>query len=383
MGIKSLSTILNQYSKNGIKYVTLDNFKGKVVSIDTSIYLYKFIYNNSDYLEGFTRQLLRLLKNGIIPLYVFDGKPPEEKKDILNGRKERKEFLVEKKKVIENILNGKTDCSEEQKDTLKTYEKELDGKSEEELKSEMQKLKKKIIYIKDKDIENCKKLFDLFGVPHLTADGEAETFCAVLSRHGYVKGCITEDTDYLASGGDNFMRGFNSNSNSVTLYKIKDILGEMDVTYDQFIDICILCGCDYTTKITGIGAIKAYKFIKKHGTIEQIIESLKTNSSYKVQPNFNYCNARCLLKCENTFDMSGIDVSKFVVKKTSIDDLVNYLKENSPRLKPKFYTEIQKKLDTYKDGCQTLDNSANSKRKQKTITSFFEKRKYFITDEIN
>ena len=65
MGIKSLSTILNQYSKNGIKYVTLDNFKGKVVSIDTSIYLYKFIYNNSDYLEGFTRQLLRLLKNVI------------------------------------------------------------------------------------------------------------------------------------------------------------------------------------------------------------------------------------------------------------------------------------------------------------------------------
>ena len=62
MGIKSLSTILNNFSKNSIKNVTLDNFKGKVISIDTSIYLYKFLYNNGDFIDGFTRQILRLLK---------------------------------------------------------------------------------------------------------------------------------------------------------------------------------------------------------------------------------------------------------------------------------------------------------------------------------
>ncbi len=71
MGIKSLSTILNNFSKNSIKNVTLDNFKGKVISIDTSIYLYKFLYNNSDFIDGFTRQILRLLKNGITPLYIL------------------------------------------------------------------------------------------------------------------------------------------------------------------------------------------------------------------------------------------------------------------------------------------------------------------------
>ena len=37
-----------------------------------------------------TRVVLRFLKNGIIPVFVFDGKPPEQKQNILNQRKDRK-----------------------------------------------------------------------------------------------------------------------------------------------------------------------------------------------------------------------------------------------------------------------------------------------------
>lgn len=37
---------------------------------------------------------------------------------------------------------------------------------------------------------------------------------------------------------------------------------------DQFIDLCILCGCDYTSNIRGIGPVKALSLIQKHGTIE-------------------------------------------------------------------------------------------------------------------
>jgi len=74
-------------------------------------YLYKFTYNTSDYLEGFTRQILRLLKNGITPLFVFDGKPPDEKREILNDRKEKKEILVKKKKMIEEFMKERTNSS--------------------------------------------------------------------------------------------------------------------------------------------------------------------------------------------------------------------------------------------------------------------------------
>ena len=33
---------------------------------------------------------------------------------------------------------------------------------------------------------------------------------------------------------------------------------------DEFIDLCILCGCDYSSLIEGIGEINAYKLIKEH-----------------------------------------------------------------------------------------------------------------------
>jgi flap endonuclease-1 len=381
MGIKSLSTILNQYAKNGMKNVTLDTFRGKVIAIDTSIYLYKFTYNTSDYLEGFTRQILRLLKNGITPLFVFDGKPPDEKQEILNDRKEKKEILVKKKKMIEEFMKDREapPRGEDANESLKEFMEELKSKTDEHLKNEIAKIKRKIIYITHNDIVKTKRLFDLFGVPHIAANGEAEAFCAVLSKNGFVDGCITEDTDYLASGGYNFIRNFNSNNNNISLYKIRDILDDLNVTYEQFIDICILCGCDYTTKITGIGAIKAYKFIKKYGTIEGVINGLATNSSYKVQDNFDYKKARSLLKCEDLFDLEGISRSSFKIKNTDEQALIDYLKENSEKLKVKSYNEIALKLGKYKQSILTPTESTNKQRK---IGDFF-KKKYFITEEID
>ncbi len=46
----------------------------------------------------------------------------------------------------------------------------------------------------------------------------------------------------------------------------------LGLTDDEFIDMCILCGCDYASKIEGIGPVKAYKFIKQYGSIENIID---------------------------------------------------------------------------------------------------------------
>jgi flap endonuclease-1 len=374
MGIKSLSTILNNFSKNSIKNVTLDNFKGKVISIDTSIYLYKFLYNNSDFIDGFTRQILRLLKNGITPLYIFDGKPPKEKKEVLNERKERKEYLLKKKTLLEGMLKG--DMSGQ--DGMEKYMMNVVDMTPEEINKELKKVQKKIIYVTGDDIDKAKKLFEHFGIPYIDADGEAETYCAVLTKNGFTSGCITEDTDYLACGGNNFIRSFNSSTNNIVLYKIKEVLSDLELSYDQFIDMCILCGCDYTNKIVGIGAIKAYKFIKNFGTIEGVIESIKDKDSYKVPEDFDYITARRLLKCENTFDLSGVKKEEFKVKMTDEQMLINYIKFSSPTLKKKYYVEITKCLKKYKMGC--LSNV--SKKKNKDISSYFEKKKYFINENI-
>ncbi len=107
MGIKNIKTILTKYSKNSMISKNLNSYKNKVIVIDTSIYLYKYIYNNKNYLISFTKQILRLLKNGIKPIYVFDGKPPIEKKNILKDRMKRKENLIEKKEIIKKMITNK------------------------------------------------------------------------------------------------------------------------------------------------------------------------------------------------------------------------------------------------------------------------------------
>lgn len=51
----------------------------------------------------------------------------------------------------------------------------------------------------------------------------------------------------------------------------------MGLSYDQFIDICILMGCDYTSKVKNIGAVKAYSLIQEHKDIDSLLEYIASD----------------------------------------------------------------------------------------------------------
>ena len=87
MGIKNLRIILNQKCRNAINTRKLSCYAGMRIGIDLSIFLYKYLYNNGDHIEGLTRLILRLLKNQITPVFVLDGKPPKEKDETIQERK--------------------------------------------------------------------------------------------------------------------------------------------------------------------------------------------------------------------------------------------------------------------------------------------------------
>lgn len=55
---------------------------------------------------------------------------------------------------------------------------------------------------------------------------------------------------------------------------LQKILKDFDFNMDQFIDLCILLGCDYAPTIRGIGPKKAFELIEKHKTIENVLEAL-------------------------------------------------------------------------------------------------------------
>ena len=43
------------------------------------------------------------------------------------------------------------------------------------------------------------------------------------------------------------------------------VVSGLGITSDQFVDVCILCGCDYAGTIRGIGAVRALQLVQKHG----------------------------------------------------------------------------------------------------------------------
>ena len=359
MGIKNLSIILNKMCKCAINQRKLNVYSGMIIGIDLSIFLYKYLYNNDDHIEGLTRLILRLLKNGITPVFIIDGRPPKEKNEILQNRKERKIFLNTKKEIIDYSIKLSKDNYDNFKDGISNYIKEINqeyvisddeirdlfSKGNDELIVESDKISKKIIYVTAAHIENAKKLFDLFGVGYIVAPSEAESLLASLCKSRFIDACISEDTDILANGGLLFLRNFNADKNYVDEYCLEGILDNLKLNYDEFIDFCILCGCDYTAKINGLGPINALKLIHKYKNLETIISEIKLGNKYVIPDNFDYVKARELFL--NPIDIRIVENIKNITKmrEPNLNGLNDFLKDT--KLKHTYLKEININLMNY------------------------------------
>lgn len=83
-------------------------------------------------------------------------------------------------------------------------------------------------------------------------------------------------------------------------------LAGLELTMDQFVDLCILLGCDYCESIKGIGPMTALKLIKQHGNIEKILENL--DKKYNVPEGWAYAEARQLFKTPDVTPAESIDL---------------------------------------------------------------------------
>lgn len=75
----------------------------------------------------------------------------------------------------------------------------------------------------------------------------------------------------------------------------------------QFIDLCILLGCDYTDSIRGIGPKRAIDLIKQHKSLENILDNIDTKK-YQPPENWNYEGARELFVKPEIADPETIEV---------------------------------------------------------------------------
>ena len=116
--------------------------------------------------------------------------------------------------------------------------------------------------------------------------------------------------DALTLGTPLLLRHFTlSESKKIPIHEINldCVLRGLEFTMDQFIDLCILLGCDYSDSIRGIGPKRAVDLIRKHKNIETIIENLDTGK-YPLPEPFPYKEARELFKDPEVTNGDEIDL---------------------------------------------------------------------------
>ncbi len=265
MGV-DISDIVLRHERN------LNYFKGKRLALDAFNMLYQFLASIRQYdgtplkdfkgritshLSGLFYRTLNLLKNGIKPVYVFDGEHPKFKRREIEERKERKEeamFMYEKAKDLELK-------------ELKTY-----AQATSKLTADM--------------VEESKELLKSMGVPVVQAPSEGEAQAACMASKGVVYAAGSQDFDSLLFGSPVLVRNLSITGRRklprkdeyVVIYPEEVFLDEnlkhMGIDRERLIMIGMLVGTDFNEGVKGIGPKKALQKVKSfsYAMFKQFIE---------------------------------------------------------------------------------------------------------------
>lgn len=292
MGITKINPLLKQLCPHIFRNIYLSQLSGCRIAIDVSILFIAYwspslkmvldktnladeepdrdliIENWIDMVVNF--MINKMLSKGIIPVLVFDGKPPQKKED--HARKKRKEDRI---KAQNELARKKYEIS--QIDPLYRTK---------EMNKDMYKLYAKVSFPNPKeDYAKMREIFSSLGIPCLQATGEAEELCSYLCRNNYVNAVYSKDTDnyvhacpYLITNLDT---DYKNKDVKATISMVSEILQSLNITYEEFVDLCILLGCDYNKKLRGVGPENTYKLISQYRRIPYLPDKYdKTELNY-------------------------------------------------------------------------------------------------------
>jgi flap endonuclease-1 len=289
--------LIKKYAPDSISDISLKDLNGKTVCIDSSILLYKYkhIYNGDNFhILGFLHKIIELQDHNIKMIFVFDGKPPEAKREILNKRKEQN---IKLKEQITTLKESIKDINFEEFIDSDNEVENVEIKKVKEIHKKINALEKNVKKVTRQHSLDVMELLKSLGIPFLISETEAEKGCVFLQKNGYSDYILTEDTDCLTFGGTNII--FNKKNDYFACYLDK-VLEGLELTQESFVDLCILCGCDYTCTIPKVGPVTALNAIKKYNSIEKYIENTKVS----LPEAFNYQIARELFKVDKENELT-------------------------------------------------------------------------------
>lgn len=151
---------------------------------------------------------IRLLENGIKPIYVFDGKPPDMKSGELTKRSEKREEA----------------------------QKQLDKATEAGDAADMDKFNRRLVRVTKHHNEEARQLLKLMGVPYIEAPCEAEAQCAAMVKAGKIFATATEDMDALTFGTNTLLRHLTfseARKMPVHEFSYEKVLKGLEFTHEQ------------------------------------------------------------------------------------------------------------------------------------------------------
>lgn len=303
MGIKRLNKFIKVNCSDSLSTVKLSDLRNKTIVIDTSIYLYRFISDGS-LIENIYLMVSLFKKYNITPIFVFDGKPPLEKQNILLERSIKKAEAKNKYEIYKKQMENTTDINERH-----------------ELDTEMTKLKKKFIYIKNKQVTAVKELLDAMGVCYFKAEGEADNLCAWLTIKKKAYACLSEDMDMFVYGCPRILRYFSIHKEKMIMYDTKQILKQLQLKLSEFRELCVLSGSDYNNDINNKTIYYYYSLFKKY---RENNDGCFYDYLYDHDENINYTE---LLRLCDMFNINHLnDIKLFQDNNKEI--LNKYIKNN-------------------------------------------------------
>ncbi len=269
------------------KRVSLKYLSGRVVAVDALNALYQFLSiirlptgmplrdhlgRITSHLSGLLYRTISLLEANILPIYVFDGKPPRFKHRELVERRRIKERFT--KEWIQALIEG---------DLVKAFKKSV-----------------MTAHLTSSMIEEAKHLLSLMGIPWVQAPSEGEAQAAYMAIKGDVWATASQDYDSLLFGTPILVRNLGIESRlyypkrgvfvklNPEVIVLSEVLRVLKINRRQLIDIALLIGTDYNEGVKGIGPRKALKLIRLYGSIERVLRIMNLEVDYDVDELRNF-----------------------------------------------------------------------------------------------
>lgn len=226
MGIRKLNKFLQEKCGESITKRTLFQLKNKRLVIDASNMLYR-LNIDGELIPMLYQTIITFKYYNIVPLFVFDGIPPEEKKEKLQ---ERRKMRIEAAEQYAALM-----------DDIETKNISVNNT----LRSVIDRLERTKTRLSVKLIYEAKYLLKSCGIPYIDAVNEADELCAYLVNSGVAWAAISEDMDLFAHGCNRVIRYFSVFQQTCVVYELSGILSKLKMTMADFRSMCVVCSSDY------------------------------------------------------------------------------------------------------------------------------------------